>query len=260
MKATVRVPAEAPYFDGHFPGRPILPGVVELMLALEALARQAQRPVALRGIAFARLRQLVVPGDVLDLEAREAEPGRLRVELTRAGMAVANAEFVLGLPHAPNEHGQLAAAASGPIATTPALDALLPHRLPMRFIRSIAGESALGLDCTAGIAQASGLVLDGNAPVLAAVEAAAQSAAAWEGLRRWRAGSAASSVIDTPRIGYLVSLRDVAFFAEHFPGEHGFSASVMLETAAPPLAHYRFDVSMEGRALARGLLSTFLAG
>jgi predicted hotdog family 3-hydroxylacyl-ACP dehydratase len=254
VKATVRIPTEAPYFEGHFPGRPILPGVVALLLALEALSCEGQRPAALRGIAFARLRQLVAPGDVLELSAREPDEGRLRIELTRTGMIVANAELIPGLPHAPGECWQ-PAAASEPIADAPALDALLPHRLPMRFVCSIAGESARGLDCTAKIPAGCGLVLDGNAPVLAAVEAAAQGAATWEALRRWRAGGAAS-----PRIGYLVSLRDVAFFAEHIPGERSFAASVSLEAAAPPLTHYRFDVSMQGRPLARGFLSTFLAG
>jgi predicted hotdog family 3-hydroxylacyl-ACP dehydratase len=255
VKATVCVPAEAPYFEGHFPGRPILPGVVELLLGLEALSYEAQRPVALRGIAFARLRQLVAPGDVLDLSARELDKGHLRIEFTRAGIVVANAELIPGLPHAPGEFREKPAEASEPIADAPALDALLPHRLPMRFVCSIAGESARGLDCTAKIPAGCGLVLDGNAPVLAAVEAAAQGAATWEALRRWRAGGAAS-----PRIGYLVSLRDVAFFAEHIPGERSFAASVSLEAAAPPLTHYRFDVSMQGRPLARGFLSTFLAG
>jgi 3-hydroxymyristoyl/3-hydroxydecanoyl-(acyl carrier protein) dehydratase len=258
VKATVRIPAQAPYFDGHFPGRAILPGVVELMLAHAALAREAQRPLALRGIAFARLRQLVGPGDVLDLDARESGPDRLRIELTRAGMAIASAELIAGLPHAPHACRQPPCAAE-PMPAMPALVALLPHRLPMRFIRSIAGESARGLDCLASIPGASGLVSDGHAHVLAAVEAAAQGAAAWEALRRWREGNA-SVENTTPKIGYLVSLREVAFFAEHVPGERCFAASVTLEAAAPPLAHYRFDVSLAGQPLARGFLSTFLAG
>lgn len=65
-----------PYFVGHFPGRPILPGVLQV----EALAQLgavliAQMPegegklAVFAGINEVRFRRLVVPGDRLDLFA-----------------------------------------------------------------------------------------------------------------------------------------------------------------------------------------------
>ncbi len=65
-----------PFFQGHFPGRPVMPGV----LILEALAQvggvlafkslgSVNRPVVyLTGIDAAKFRKPVVPGDILRLE------------------------------------------------------------------------------------------------------------------------------------------------------------------------------------------------
>jgi 3-hydroxyacyl-[acyl-carrier-protein] dehydratase len=72
------VSANEPFLTGHFPDRPIMPGV----LILEAVAQTAgvwvfwhQREEAGRGIALvavrkARLRRPVVPGDIMRLSAR----------------------------------------------------------------------------------------------------------------------------------------------------------------------------------------------
>jgi beta-hydroxyacyl-ACP dehydratase FabZ len=72
------VSANEPFFQGHFPQRPIMPGV----LIIEALAQAGglivryndaearKRGVALAGIDRCRFRRPVVPGDVLVLHAR----------------------------------------------------------------------------------------------------------------------------------------------------------------------------------------------
>lgn len=65
---------QEPFFDGHFPGRPTLPGVlmVESLAQLGAVAvlsdeRFAGRLPLFGGIDRARFRRQVVPGDRLDL-------------------------------------------------------------------------------------------------------------------------------------------------------------------------------------------------
>lgn len=254
MNATIDVPSGGAWFEGHFPGRPILPGVAELAMVLDALAREARRPVSIQGIAFARLRQLVFPGDRLELVAREQAGARLRFDLKREGVLVANGEFILGPPQVPRSATAPYTAPGTPAATARPLDDLLPHRPPMRFLTSILQETADGLTCAAHIPGNCALVRSGSAPAVASIEAAAQAAAAWEALRRSRSTGVAS-----PRIGYLVAARDVAFFSERIPADRDLLVSVGLEAAALPLTHYRVEISLEGMPLTRGTIATFLA-
>lgn len=254
MNATIEVPSDGAYFEGHFPGRPILPGVAELALILDALARDCHCPVPIQGIAFARLRQLVFPGDCLELVAHKQDSARLRFDVKRAGVLVANGEFILGPPQA--QHGALmvAPAPGTPTDTARPLDDLLPHRLPMRFLTSILQQSADGLLGAARIPAACVLVSDGSAPALAAIEAAAQAAAAWEAQLRWH-----NTGIASPRIGYLVAMREIALFTERIPAERDLLVSVSLEAAALPLTHYRIEVSLDANPVTRGTIATYLA-
>lgn len=248
--AVVEVPDGGAWFAGHFPGRPILPGVAQFALALEALGQTT----AVRGVAHARLRQLVSPGERLDIVSRDAPTHRLRIELKRGATIVSNAEFVLGMP-AMADAPDIAQPPDAIGETFPALDDLMPHRPPMRFLAKISHASERGLHGTARIPEECAMVRHGLASPLAAVEAGAQAAAAWEALQRWRRGGEAS-----PRMGYLVALRDVDFLAVSVPAGRDLSVVIELESATPPLTHYRIDVRLDGAQLVRGTIATYLTG
>ncbi len=70
------VTVNEPFFQGHFPGRPVMPGVliIEAMaqvggiLAFKSAALAGQPVVYLTGVDHAKFRKPVVPGDQLRLE------------------------------------------------------------------------------------------------------------------------------------------------------------------------------------------------
>ena len=114
-------------------------------------------------------------------------------------------------------------------------------------------ETADSLSCAVAIPSVCALVSDGAAPAVAGLEAAAQAAAAWEALQRQRAGGMA-----VPRVGYLVALRDVVFFARRIPAGQTLVVIVRLDAAAPPLSHYQMELRLGNKLLLRGMIATFL--
>ncbi len=79
IKALKNVTINEPFFSGHFPGRPVMPGVLMLEALAQAAALLAFKSLAggigedsvvyFVGIDAARFKRPVVPGDQLVLEA-----------------------------------------------------------------------------------------------------------------------------------------------------------------------------------------------
>jgi beta-hydroxyacyl-ACP dehydratase FabZ len=88
-----------PFFQGHFPGMPIMPGVLQIealaqvgaVLVLRELEDADTKIPLFSGIDGARFRRPVVPGDTLRLEVTAIRPGR-RVQKMR-GVATVNGEI-----------------------------------------------------------------------------------------------------------------------------------------------------------------------
>jgi UDP-N-acetylglucosamine acyltransferase len=109
MVAVKNVTVNEEFFQGHFPGTPLMPGV----LMIEALAQVATLllmhdteggwgdRVFLRGVDNAKFRKSVVPGDrlrlVVTLGARHARIARANAEAYIDDTLVAEAELVMGL-------------------------------------------------------------------------------------------------------------------------------------------------------------------
>lgn len=266
----LEIPASGPLFEGHFPGRPILPAVALLDRTVRALAGTAAPAgaTALRGIANLRLRRPVLPGDVLDVETPDrvapllvaqgpAAPGaaglgRIRFDVRRESERVSDGVVLFGGTFAPIA-SRLSVGRQRRSDPSPRLDTLLPHRPPMRMVEAIEAESGDGLACSARIPAGSAFDTDGAAPALVALEMAAQTAALFEALRRVRDGGSAGA-----RLGYLVGARDVGFGRATLPVGAAHRAAVRLAAAALPLSSYTFEVSREGEVVASGTLSTWI--
>src|SRR6476659_6063693 len=86
----IEIPAASRLFAGHFPGRPILPGIAHLALAQSALSEILGREVALAAVRSLKLRRPVVPGDLPELRiGPPGEDGAARFEV-RCGATAAS--------------------------------------------------------------------------------------------------------------------------------------------------------------------------
>ncbi|HTT03058.1 MAG TPA: hypothetical protein VMG11_13320 [Steroidobacteraceae bacterium] len=94
FETTFSVPVTHPSLPGHFPGAPVVPGVVVLEQVLRAAERWLGSSVSVSGISQAKFLAPLLPG----VEARallKMEPVRLSFRIECSGRTIALGEFLL---------------------------------------------------------------------------------------------------------------------------------------------------------------------
>lgn len=81
------VPADHPAFPGHFPGRPILPGVLLLDAVLQAAG------LGQAHLLRAKFTAPVLPGDVVEIALTPRDGGRTAFACTSGGRTVLSGEL-----------------------------------------------------------------------------------------------------------------------------------------------------------------------
>lgn len=239
-----------PHFVGHFVGRPILPGIAHLALVREALRRMVDFELELVAVTVLRLRQVVGPGDAVELQVVPRGEAEWNFELRRGADLASRGMVASGRCAAPGGD-VVVVAAGGERYPTP--ETLIPHRGPALLLEAVVEAADDRLVASAAVPHGSAFAAQGLAPPFVALEVAAQAAAAFEALRRRRAGGDPE-----PRVGYLVGARDVVLQIG-LPVGLPLQVTIRLDAALPPLSTYLFEVGAGGAVAANGTISTYMA-
>ena len=88
------IPADHPSLPGHFPGQPLVPGVVVLERVLDAI-EATQGPLGSLRLPQVKFVQPLLPGEVADI-ALDGDAPRWRFRVLRAQTLIASGDVVLG--------------------------------------------------------------------------------------------------------------------------------------------------------------------
>jgi 3-hydroxymyristoyl/3-hydroxydecanoyl-(acyl carrier protein) dehydratase len=93
VESVLGVSADHPAFDGHFPGRPILPGVVLLAEVIASLEKSGLDDIRNWILDSAKFHDAVAPATPLTLVHEVTGRDKIRFEVRSANGLVANGSF-----------------------------------------------------------------------------------------------------------------------------------------------------------------------
>ena len=92
------VPLDHPAFAGHFPGTPILPGVVLLDTALQEIAAASGLVLDRCEISSVKFLSPANPGDALEIQHEIATSGTIRFDIVAGTRKIASGSIVTKSP------------------------------------------------------------------------------------------------------------------------------------------------------------------
>ena len=235
-RAVKCVSMDEEFFQGHFPGNPIMPGVLQIAAMLQTAAALLRRlhgldaaaAVHLREIRRLKFRKPVLPGDLLLVAVEQVNPGPDGAVALRARTAVNDQVACEGsLTLVLNECLEPALQSPLPTAVEPgpdcnpstacdstALMAMIPHRYPFFLIdRALSLDvDAMRLSVVKNVTGNEPFFRGLGAPIMPGflqIEAAAQAACAL----------ALQVPANRNKLGYFMSVDEAVFFAPVTPGD-----------------------------------------
>lgn len=67
IRAGVVVNGDSPWFDGHFPNSPILPGIAQLKMVAAVIGQAQKRPMWINRLHRVKFKRIVKPGEPLEI-------------------------------------------------------------------------------------------------------------------------------------------------------------------------------------------------
>lgn len=94
FESELTFPASEPFFKGHYPGRPVTPGVMLIDRAVKAAERMLGRDFALRSLRKVKFSRPVLPDEPVSLKLERRGEGEISYLFSRNGEPCASGILV----------------------------------------------------------------------------------------------------------------------------------------------------------------------
>ena len=69
ISAKVKTEGDSPWYSGHFPGEPILPGIAQLGMVADVISKFSKDDLYIRSLSRVKFKKISKPGDLLSIHA-----------------------------------------------------------------------------------------------------------------------------------------------------------------------------------------------
>lgn len=99
MLARVSAKPDSPWFSGHFPDDPILPGIAQLSMVTEVMRTAFGINGSLESVSRVKFKKIIRPDEILDIEIKsDKKEYNYSFKITSAQQEVCSGRLVL-IPH-----------------------------------------------------------------------------------------------------------------------------------------------------------------